>query len=266
MKLLLAILLQLTFLPTVFALYTGNPSDPVLGNKSLFCGDNSWWSPKIGYLRDYINDRKLRSNDLPSKRNDEFTFTWDQVIIAFDFCKKVEVYGTVGAGSVFIVNRPDNVASFQMHREYQSKDGTTWGVGSKVVVFEHCDTLFGIDGRYQEFFTKMVWDGMHDGMRPSGTRLDYREWQVSLGAAHNFCYLVPYINLNFSGLVRSKIKDLQNPRTDNGTTNLEQIRLQVRRHTGLAIGTSFVTKNFYVTAEARLINERSISLSAVLKI
>ena len=266
MKLLLAILLQLTFLPTIFALYTGNPSDPFLGNKGLFCGNNSWWSPKIGYLRDYISDRKLESKDLPFRRNDQFTFTWDQAMIAFDFCNRVEVYGTVGAGSVLITNRPDTLASFQMHRDFQSRDGTTWGVGSKVVVFEQCDTLFGIDGKYQEFFTKMAWDGVHDGMRPSGTRLDYKEWQVSLGVAHNFCYLVPYISLNFSGLTHSKLKDLQNPSADAVTTNLAQIRLHVRRHTGLAIGTSFVTETFYVTAEARFINERSISFAAILKI
>lgn len=263
----LVLLLQLALVPTAYGLYSGNPADPMLGNGSVFFCDSPWWSPKIGYQRDYITDAKLKSSDPIVSRIGEFDLTIDQAVIAWDFCQRFEIYGTVGAGKLFTRPFPGNFGTaIEKHRDFQSVDGTAWSVGGKAIIFDWCNTIVGIDGKYGEINADFAWDGLHEDNIGTLSKFHYRQWQVSLGAAYNFCCAAPYINLLFNGLTDSSIYDLQLAPVDNNTTTLNSLNLKQRGNVGLAVGTSFIpTESFYVTVECRFINERSLTLQGLIK-
>ncbi len=266
-KWILGTIVQFSCLTQIYSAYSGNPADPMLGNGNLCCNE-SFWIPKIGYQRDYITDRKLKGrNLLVTDRLDEFELISDRGTIAFDFCNRIEVNGSVGAGRLFMRARPHNLTALQKHEDFQFKDGTMWSVGGKAILFDWCNTFISASGVYQHFHGRAAWDGLHT-LDPRGTRtrVHFHEWQFSVGAAYNFCCIVPYINVNFSGLVKSKITNLQSVPADAGTTTLDHIDLRQRRVAGLSLGTSFTPVDcFYVTVEAQVINERALTLQGQLR-
>jgi hypothetical protein len=263
------IVFQLACLPAAFGMYSGNPADPMLGNGSLYFCDSPWWSAKLGYQRDYVTDRKLKSEKFAeTHRVDDFHMVSDQGTIAFDFCKTFEVYGSVGAGRVFMRTRPGVVGLPQVNEKWETVDGTMWSVGGKVVLWDCDNAIISVLGGYEQLHAKFAWDDLHF-TNPRGTRakLRYNEWQVSVGSAYNFCCAVPYINLNFSGLTASKVKNIREiPPSVTLQTIDNTFKLKARKLVGLSIGTSWVPVDcFYVTVEARLINERSMTFQAQVK-
>lgn len=262
------IVFQLACIPAAFGMYSGNPADPMLGNGSLYFCDSPWWSPKLGFQRDYVLDRKLKTNSLHIQRVDEFEINSDQATIAFDFCRSFEVYGSVGAARAFMRNRPDlPPADPQKHQDWETSDGTIWSVGGKVILWDCSNAIVSVLGGYEQYRTNFEWIGIQT-VNPADTKakLRYSEWQVSVGGAYNFCCAVPYINLNFSGLTSSKVTGVQTIPQDDTTVSVNTICLKTRKCVGLSIGTSFAPVDcFYVTVEARVINERALTLQGQLK-
>lgn len=267
-KWVLAVLCQLFYLSTAFGIYSGNPADPFLGNGSLWLGEN-YLVPKLGFQRDYITDRKIKSRSLPStNRVDEFEFVSDQATLAIDFCQRVEATIAVGSGRLFSRFRPHDIANRQEHEDIQFKDSCpVWNIGGKVIVCNWCNTILSVSGAFQQFRARAAWDGLHTtDFRVTKTKIHFNEWQISLGAAYNFYCLVPYANLNFSGLLNSHIRDLQLIPVDTDTSTVDRLRLRTRKLVGLSLGTSFTPVDcFYVTVELRTINERSLTLQGQIK-
>lgn len=264
-KWIMGAILQLACLPAVYGLYSGNPADPVLGNGSTFFNcENSWWNPKIGYQRDYISDRKLKNGSLPHSRVDRFEVIADQGTIAWDFCQRFEIYGSVGAAHLDMDNRPF-VGLITLDDEtpanWHTNDGTIWSVGGKIILWDWCNTLVGVSGAYSQLRNHFTSDTV-DVFAPTSAKLHLNEWQASIGAAYNFCYAVPYINVNFSGLTNSRVQNI----SDASDLAVGRFSLRAREVCGLAIGTSITpVDSFYVTVEARLINERSLTLQGQIR-
>lgn len=264
-KWIMGAILQLACLPAVYGLYSGNPADPVLGNGSTFFNcENSWWNPKIGYQRDYISDRKLKSGGLPHSRIDRFEVITDQGTIAWDFCQRFEIYGSVGSAHLDMDNRPFTPflgVDDEFPANWHTNDGTIWSVGGKIILWDWCNTLVGVSGAYSQWRAHFTSDSVETFATPS-SKLSYNEWIATIGAAYNFCYAVPYINLTFSGLTNSRVHGVA------ATSGLGYSRfsLKARDVCGLAIGTSITpVDSFYVTVEARLINEKSLTLQGQIR-
>lgn len=234
---------------TVNASYNGNPAEPQLTpGAGLWWSGCEDWSLKLGYQRDDVTDRKLKTESGFLAAHDRFEIHADRGVATINWCDKYEVYGSLGA------------ASFEWNESpfhFSSKDRLIWGVGARGILWE-CDcTVVGLDVHYES--------GRPHGRHNSDStvsetffsHLRYHEWQVGLGIAQKIGYFTPYAAVKWS---YARVK------AHNNVDSELDFSLKSRRPVGLALGVTLSSCDWFdLTFEARMFDERAATVAANVK-
>lgn len=294
-KLLVAFVMALATSSSLFASYSGNPAQPSLTPKGVFgcnCADwfsnNNWnsgnnWNSYndccdshllsnvklvLGYERDVVSDRKLKSTNQRFRIN-EFGITADQGIATLVLCNWLEVYGGVG-GARFTFSLPPNEGAAtpqQARANFQTFDKTCYSVGGRADLYEsECGTVFGITGNWFHAEPLLEWDDLHVGATSTQAKLHYNEWQVGLGIAQRVGIFTPYAVAKYSA-VKGQVKNLLANQVVTGTpitaVTYDSFNIRSRHHFGAAFGVTLACyEGFFLNFEARVFDERAYTVEA----
>lgn len=254
-KLLLSIALFLVLCRCAIALPLGNPADPCLYTKSLLCeGWNPYLSVRLGYYGDFVFNRYLEraSGVARGKDLEHCRFTTNSGLLVVNICKKVDVFSTLGATSVRIHTRSDSGP--YLDHEFNSR--FSWSIGARGVVWECMGATLGVEGQYFSFcpHTTRLTIGSVDSDYPSGARAHAHEWQVGLGVAYRFSFLVPYVGIKWS-----RVRFDNNDALVLGTTIPD---FKSHKHIGYAVGVSlFDCALASLAVEGRFADEKAVSVN-----
>ncbi len=251
-------LVLLLMTTTLQALYLGNPYQPGDVTQGLFISEDALIGLKIGYQADYVIDRRLKSYHGVNARMDEFQSQWNQGVATCVIAERVEFYASAGSMQATFSHRP----APEHHRiQYQTSYKTTWGFGSRAIVYEWGDCCIGIEGGYQWAKPPIKWDALNGKSFTTSANLHYQEWQVGLGISKQIECFIPYGAVKYSN-VSGKVALLR-PDLELDVTSFKMAN---RDHFGLVLGCSFTTGKFFdLTLESRLIDEQALSLAGNLR-
>jgi hypothetical protein len=253
MKKLFTVLTAIVASSAIYAAPVLNPAAPALITDGVFLCDDDCWGLKAGYRGNFIYNAHLQYID-------DLEYYSNSGVLTLNLWDRVDVYGFVGAASI---NFFDTATDNDLLTGYYGSSKTNWGVGVKVVLWESCwgncgTTYLGIDANYERLpnHNMIVWDAA-DALRQ--TSFGFYETQVAIGLSHRIWNLVPYIAVKWSN------------RGINGSlqydgTNLSPGSRNTNKHWGYVIGTTLVDANrMTVTAEARFVDEKALSIGAEFK-
>lgn len=295
MKKLLSVITGLIASSALYALPVLNPAAPALLTDGAFmCGEEGCWGIKFGYRGDFVFDRHLKTRSLVSpvapfgsnNVRQRYELYANEGVLTLNLWNLVDVYGFVGAANtraegfvpgVIPVNPVIAVTTADVVQRTCSN--TIWGVGIKAVLWDYCwgncgTTYLGVDGQYESFRPRTP-RGVIENAQPlvflagSNGRIRYQEAQGSIGIAHRICNLVPYVAVKYS---RARVRNygpISVLSPFDGVTALPVLdttiasRVSSNQRVGYVVGTSLVDANrMSVTAEARFIDEKALSIAA----
>lgn len=268
MKKLLTVITGLVAGSALYAMPVLNPAEPALLTDGVFlCDEGACWGLKLGYRGDFVYDARVR--DSVGHIND-FQFFSNSVVVTLNLWDRLDLYGFVGPSTYdfeAIRNTSGGAARYVIGN---SQLQTLWGIGAKAVLWETCwgncgTTYIGLDAQYESVSNNQLDRVTSDGatVATNGVGFAFRETQVALGLAHRICNLVPYVavkwanrsgSINGVGVVGSLV---------GGGTGVPLGGFRNHGHWGWAFGATLVDANrMSVTAEARFIDERALSVGA----
>ena len=130
--------------PTLFALYSGNPSAPALIEEGFFFCKQNWFSVKAGYERDWVFDRDMKSVSKFSGRMDEFSYIADQGVLIFNLINWIELYGSAGAARFTVTHIPMR----GVRNEYETHNQFAWGIGLRGIIYSWGNLSLGGNIKY----------------------------------------------------------------------------------------------------------------------
>lgn len=241
------------YIPSLFALYSGNPSAPLLIEEGLFFSKDNWLSIKLGSERDWVFHKTM------SRSVDTFSSISDQGVLLINFLNFVQLSTSVGAARFHLAHIPVQ----GVRSEYQTHNQLMWGVGLRSVIYSWEKVTLGGEikyGRAHPTLRLMAVNGM-PAYLVEKAKLHFHEWQIGCGASYQVGIFFPYILVKY-GKTKTLLDHL--PPTSLLTTS--QLTLKNRRKIGMGLGCSLSNLNrFALTVEVRLIDEQAISLAGEVK-
>lgn len=280
MKKLWTFFLTLAIPASVCALPLGNPWEASLmrdgvcieGHCADFCDPVCMpdaWSVRIGFAADFVYDRNLeldRSNDHATIHNAEITTT--AAIIALNFYDRVDIFGTLGASTLFITANQGMFSSpFSGNGPFAIDVETdfSWSIGARGTLLQ-CGCLgLGIEGQYFETRPNLNSTYRIDSSGPfyaqPGEKAVYKEWQVGLGAAYRVnltscdTALVPYAGISWSDATVD-FGEVE------GISQTTLYPMQTKERFGYAIGMTLLgCSKATVTIEGRFVSEKAFHVN-----
>lgn len=241
----------------LFGLYNGNPAEPQIIDKGFFIAQDSLFNFKVGYQGDWVYDRKLRAFKTARGRIDRFEIWINQGVATLSLLDRIELYGSAGSMKAEISHRPHSDGK---HREYQTHDKWTAGIGMRVLLMQWKHTSLGIDGKFQYGEPPVTWGTVNGvAFRTPGGRLLYREYQVSAGFAQAVDIFTPYAAVTYSN-VHASFEGLDD------VIPHHHFKMRSRDHFGLALGCTFSSgKKFDFNIEARVLDEQAVTAAGNIK-
>ena len=141
---------------SLYGLYCGNPGAPEIPEKGMFLPITVPVAVHVGYQGDYV-----------FQTSREFSYQMQQGVLTADWIDRVNVFASLG------------------HMMAKGQKGSTWGIGTEVLLFHWNDFLMGINAKYQM------------AMLP---RIKYREWQVAPAIGYEFKYVRPYAGVSYHAI------------------------------------------------------------------
>ena len=177
----------------------GIPHHRALIEEGMFLSESSIFGFRLSYQRDYVYNRRLKVvAGLPNQDIDNFQYIADQGLVNLTFWNRIELYGSFGAArfcsdqTIFSVTR----------LEFDSHDEFTWGVGTRIRLFQWGPVAIGINGVFQDAHPRFRYLLVDGKPIPSigSAKIRFREWQVGLGASYQVEMLTPYIVAKYSNV------------------------------------------------------------------
>jgi hypothetical protein len=257
-------LFSLLLLPLkALALYNGNPSFPMMPETGLFISKDQWFGLKVGYEFDWVYDRRLRMEGQRLEHCSKKVQTYESFsnfgVITLNFNDRVEIFGTLGAMSNEISQRPFSETKISYHTDAQF----TWGVGGRAILAYWGDLQVSVNAAYVKSdpsLSSLKVNGNRYSTRP--TEIDFSQWQIGIGASYRINWFIPYIGVDHSDF-RMRIEHLDVIKfliPSKHVTFKDSYPIGVFLGFGLSPHRAF---NFNI--EARFINENAVSLSADFK-
>jgi hypothetical protein len=244
-------------IPSLYALYLGNPAEPQIIDEGFFISQDSLFSVKVGYQGDFVFDRKLRAFDGATGRIDRFNIWMNQGVLTLNILDRFEAYASVGSITTSFWDRPH---IDHQRREYETHDKWTAGGGLKLIVMQWGNTVLGADGKLQYGAPHIKWATVDGISYATGARVVYREWQVGLAVSHTVDLFTPYIGATYSH-VKGEVEHLSHtvyPRS--------HFKFRCRDHFGMAVGCSLSSgKKVDLNLEARMFSEQAVTGAANVK-
>lgn len=234
------------------ALYSGNPTAPSIIEEGFFFCKENVVAIKAGYQRDWVFNRGMKSID-------EFSYLEDQGVLTFNFFDRLELYGSLGAASFDITDIPTK----GVRNEYNTHDQFAWGLGLRGIIYAWENISLGADvkyGRAQPTLRYMTSNGVPTHPH-SGSKLNFHEWQIGIGASYQIDIFYPYLTVRYSNAT-AHLKHLP-PGFLEGTRHFT---MKNRRKFGLSLGCTLSNgSRFSGLVETRFIDEQAITLAGEVK-
>lgn len=257
------LVLLLIFSFPLFALYNGNPSEPSMPELGVWISNNDWWGIKLGYQWDQTYEKRIKVEERISsvrERFDQFFSRKNEAVLIFNASDRFEVYGRLGVMKLDLSQRPED----DVKLEYHTDDQFLWGVGGRVILVYWDEVVMGVNALYSGSFMRIS-ELMENGnpRRTAGARFKYSEWQVGIGFSREIGIFVPYLGLAYSSL-NSRLYNI--PNDPSFTTVIADEELEAREPFILVLGLGLNKgKNISVNLESRLVGEKAISLTGVIR-
>ena len=248
----------------LFALYSGNPSLPMMPEQGMFISKNYWLGLKVGYEFDYDFNRHLhmvgQGHSLKTKRTvDHYRSLVNFGVITLNFNDRVEIFGDLGSMKTSLSHRPFPHTKITYHTHHDF----AWGVGGRVLLAYWGDLQFGVNAAYASSnmdLSSIKVNGKH--YSPKHANFDYREWQIGIAISYLFDWFIPYIGADFSDF-RGKFEDLKSIEAIFPT---KHATFKESNRYGPYLGFGFSPyKAIAFNFEARFVTETAVTASAVLK-
>jgi hypothetical protein len=247
-QLILCCFLFLSF-SNAHAMLVGNPAQPGLQTCGAFFKSPPWVSFRVGYLDDWVYQEKLHPAGNTSTPTSMQLSTYAG-ILTLNFQNRIDLYGIIGSSRL------------QLDQEIFTKRALGWGVGGKLIIFEHGNFFLGTDWKYFQTNQKprfFVMDGLPYNI-VSNCRLQYHEIQAAVGIAYRISVCAPYINATYlvSKLEPKPVKIFVRlpDEPEIGDTSLDRQELT---EWGLALGLTLIDKaRATLAVEWRAINQNAI--------
>lgn len=285
MKKFILLFLSLLHLNFLQALPVGNPSDVALYPLGLWVKDqccllNDYLgypniSFRFGYYGDFVFNRNLiiQGRGLNQGRViRETIINTNAGYLAFNFCEKIDVFGTLGASHLKFRTSED------AWDPRGGSDGTlysdtnfSWSIGARGCIFHWCRFDFGVEGQYfqanprfSQYISGFVGDYVSFN---SDNDFTFREWQAGGVLSYNFATscpdfaIVPYIagKWAYAQVRTHNFQFIAQPSGDLFTI----FNLESHKHWGFAFGATFALYgNAGITVEGRIGDEKAIYVNS----
>jgi len=247
---------------SVYALYNGNPSLPMMPEEGAFISKEKWLGLKAGYLLDDVYDRKLKREGHPEGGRGkvrEFTSFANLGVVTLNFNERVEAFTTLGSLSCKLLQAPHADPSV----DYHTQTHFAWGGGGRAIIAYWGDVQLALNAAYLR--SDLPLSSLKAGgasYSKKGAKMDYREWQVGIGVSYRGYWLIPYVGIDYSD-IRVRVKDLD---SISFLFPKEHVTFKERYPTGIFLGLGLSPKKMVsCNAEVRFFNENGVSLSADFK-
>ncbi len=271
-------ILSLLISGSAYALPLGNPIEASLMDEGLFCPGHytnycdpcaqicEAWSLRIGFYGDYVFNRHMEVDDGPSIRKTE-VYT-NAVYLVWNAYDQFDLFATVGGTRIKMLSPGSAFSVANRLVELETETSFSWSLGVRGTLWE-CGCL-GIGAEAQYFKTRpdinfvksafSVASPQNVGISPSygdGTSLQYREWQIGIGATYrmNIAWcdtaLLPYVGIKWG-----------NAQIDGDNAQISGFTIpqfESQKQTGFAIGATLLGANAAsVTVEGRFASEKAV--------
>ncbi len=258
-------------------LYQGNPSLPEIIDEGFFLPKDLFMGIKVGYQRDQVFNRNLKTNRTGSHHVSKVEQLYNQGVLTLNFVDRVEVYGSAGAMTIEISDRQyanDGITKQPYQVEVHSKNQFTCGAGIRADIIDWCNTTLGANASFQYADPHTKWNSLQGATVKTFSKIRWTEWQVGVALSYHIDIFTPYIGGNYSK-VNARVRKTSN-RAFFLTVPEEFLpifsfvppgfKMQSRNHFGLALGCDLSNgKLFDLGVEVRLISEDAITLKADIK-
>lgn len=252
-------LVCILYIPSLHAVFVGNPLDPTLYHQGIFATCQKAFSMRLGYIQEYIY-RGQYSDEFPtieSTNSDNSLCTYGG-ILTFNFLNRVDVYGMLGN------------TQLEVDRVIFDKRRVSWAGGAKIMIYKYHHFALGIDIKH--FATKskpsyFLIDGIPANLITDFS-LRYEETQGALGVSYAGELLSPYLGLTY---LFSRIT----PLPSSGALDLPNFSLLLdfeirkalnRKRWGLVIGTSILSQqSVTVNIESRIFDQNSVNITGEIR-
>lgn len=247
----------------LFALYNGNPSEPAMPELGVWISNDDWWGIKLGYQWDQTYEKRIKVEQRVSsvrERFDKYFSRKNEVAFIFNASDRFEVYGKLGVMELDLSQRPTDGVKLDFYTDNQF----LWGVGGRVILVYWNEVVMGVNALYSSSFMR-VSEILENGepRRTSEALFKYSEWQVGISFSREIGIFNPYIGLAYSSL-NSRLYGI--PEDLSFTTSIADEDFETREPFVLLMGLGLNKgKNVCVNLESRLVGEKAISLTGVIR-
>ncbi len=252
------------FLPiSVFALYNGNPSFPMMPEGGIFTSKDNWFGVKAGYEFDDVYDRKLHRKGHAAahirKKVEKYDSLSNFGVLTLNFNQRVEIYSPLGAMSCEITQIPLSGTRITYH----TLTHFAWGIGGRIILAYYGDLQIGVNASYVQANLPLSTLQMNGrALHKQGANAHFREWQVGAAISYRVNWFIPYIGLDFSDL-RTRIVHLKALKS---LFPNDHVTFKESYTTGIVMGFGLTAERvFNLNFEARVINENAVTVSADFK-
>lgn len=237
--------LVLIFHLPAYALYNGNPASPKVPEEGFFIAKEAVLSLRAGYEGDLVFNRKMT----PHVHKFKIFENWGALTCNFE--ERVDLYAALGSYYAEIRKIRE-----QNRFEFQTKDGLTWKVGGRIVLWEYGDTFLTLHVAYQQARSKFREIVLNGSLLARNTgRLFYHDVEGSLGIAHQIDIFLPYIGIE-GAYAHAALRELP----------VESMKMHSRSPVGLFLGCGFSPgTKVMVNVEVRLIDENAVTLGGEIR-
>ncbi|MCP5509447.1 MAG: hypothetical protein H7A39_03435 [Chlamydiales bacterium] len=253
----------MTSLVGLSALEFGNPYLPQIPEQGIWTPENAWAGLKIGYVGEWIYDRKLevkRPHAGFYQRVDQFE-TWSHLAqMAVNLGQRFQFYGQVGTMKAIVDQQPLKGFCFK----YETKSQFAGGFGARILLIEW--SHFAIGANANGIVSWMDIDQMSqngEAIQPKNAFIQFKDWQIGGNLGANLDPFIPYIGLCYQSAT-AKLKDL--PKLAAYRFDSDPRKLKARTHVVLFGGIGLtLQRGFDLNLEVRMIGEIGGSMAIDLK-
>jgi len=248
-------LLFLQSASSLFAMYSGNPSSPMMPEQSIFF-THSWFAFKAGYEFDDVFERKLKMESHHVHANDnKYTSRSQFGVLTLVLCDRVEFYSGLGSMKPSLTQ---HVNKERIH--YDMDRHFAYSIGGRALFAYWGNLQFGLTASYLHFFPDIHSISVNRSSFPKDkSELRYHEWQVGASFSYHIWWLFPYVGLVYSH-VNAQFMHLNSLEAFFPKNNFT---LESKRNYGMIVGLGLAPEiGIGVNVEGRFIDETALTVSA----
>lgn len=241
------LLLCLFFLRSLYALYNGNPSSPLMPEEGIFFR-HGLLSFEAGYQYDTLFARAWKSqHDIENAKVKKFTASDHLGVLTLNIADRVEAYSGLGTMQLKLKQKIQGQTL-----DLTSHTAFAWSLGGRVFLAYWDNLNLSVAASYLHF---------SPSLEKKEGKAHYTEWQVGAGLSYQLRYFYPYFGLKFAN-ARSKFYALSTPLFLPN----ESFSIKTKSIPGLFLGCGFAPqRGFSIDVEARFIDETSLTAAANLR-